>query len=1279
MGASKTPCGAWRILAGAMTLFILSTITMSLSAQQSQGTILGVVKDPSGGAVAGATVTITNTDTSETRTAMTGDDGAYRVPALQPGHYSVKAEAPGFKSLTVTSLNLEVGQEMVVNGAMQVGSTEQAVTVTGEATLVDTTNSALGSVVSEQQVSDLPLNGRNYLDLTFLQPGVAKVNFPVGGGAGAAGNWYSSNGAPPRSNNFTMDGGLIGNAYNTGPNSEANTTLGLDGIKEFKLVTSMFSAEYGMTMGSQMVMVSKGGSNNWHGDVFEYLRNNHMDARNFFDAPPSLLTDEAGVPQRNPQFKKNNFGASFGGPIKKDKTFFYLVYEGVRERQEDAVQDRTLPPACHILTDSGGNIYNDSATALPAGLLSAFPNGLPANGYYSSTGNPITQTPGTTWFAPGPGEVDPSGHPAPTARLYGPTAAGCATGLSGSSVIPQVIIPWIGQLPYPNEPGVNNGLGFFYPGTTAVREDYAQLRVDHNFSSANTLFARYTFDDAYEHVPYGNLNNSDNGTGYPQFTTIGRSRNQWLTLGENHIFSPSTLNQLRISWDRTNFSNWQKNYVTALNPFGPAANNPYYLFLAGVDSAGSIGPGSGTTAVGPTGAPTYHIQNIGTLGDDVFYTRGKHAFKFGTLMNMFQEPNVMQKGTYGTVSFSNISSFMTGVPSQFLAVQPAPTFVTGPGSQTLVAPFSGNYLDRDYLFKTFGFYVQDDWRAASRLTLNLGVRYEFMTTPHDLLGRQSAVPDLATSTTYRVGPIMDNPTFRNWSPRIGMAWDVFGNGRTAIRGGFGIYYDVANIGSLLTQNAVGVPPFGVQTTVFNTNSGCASAAGCAVLSGQNFPFPLSFPPSEQGRALQMVDYQLKNPHSLQYNLTVQQQLPLGLALSVSYVGNRGINLYTDEDGNPVVPAGNNNGVPFYSVPNGLAQCFNNANIPGVGATPFDFTKTYSPATSAFLLANYGTLGSSAPCRVNPYWSSTIFITARSNSWYNGLQVAVAKRLSHGLSFQAGYTFSKSLDTTSGQMYNTDCGGTGSAVGDVPSNLKLDKGLSCFDLPQSVHFNLLYHFPTISSNRGLAKILNGWWVGSIVSVQQGFPYSVLVSTERSLDGVQIAQNPGDRANLITTPSSFTTSLPLTPGSATTQPYTYNFIPFNPQTVVTGNPNNWFNPLMFGLNPLGTLGNSARDILRSPGLGSWDFSLVKDTKIGFLGEAGNLEIRAEVFNVLNRPNFGYPSGVAYTGATTNLTGGLNGLQNEAPTGASIANPFGTAGQITQTTTSSRQIQLALKLIF
>ncbi len=371
MIASNQPKRMWRMMASAIFLFGIILWAIPSSTQTSQGTILGTVKDPSGGAIAGATVTITNTGTNDTRTATTGPDGEYRVPALQPGLYTVKVETAGFKTLTVSAQNLVVGQEMVVNATMEVGSAEQAVTVTGEAPLVNTTNSSLGGLVNDQQIVDLPLNGRNYTDLVFLQPGVSPVQHALGGGAGAVGNWFSNNGSPPRSNFFTLDGAPIGNAYNTGPNSEGDNAMGVDGVKEFKTITSMFGAEYGMNMGAQVVMVSKGGTNQFHGDAFGFIRNNHMDARGFYDPTPNLIGG-----QRNPRFQKYNFGGAAGGPIIKDKTFFFLVYEGLRLRQIDAIQDNiALPAACHNIVDANGNPYNDSAVTNTSGIGTF--NGMP--------------------------------------------------------------------------------------------------------------------------------------------------------------------------------------------------------------------------------------------------------------------------------------------------------------------------------------------------------------------------------------------------------------------------------------------------------------------------------------------------------------------------------------------------------------------------------------------------------------------------------------------------------------------------------------------------------------------------------------------------------------------------------------------------------------------------------------------------------------------------------------------------------------------------------------
>ena len=293
--------------------FILLAATIPLLAQAPTGTILGVVKDASGGTVPGAEINISNTETAQTRGTKTGDDGAFRVPALPVGHYTVKIEKEGFKTETQTGLVLDVSQELVLNVSMQVGTSNQEVVVTGEAPLVNTTSSATGGLVNEQRMAELPLNGRNYLDLALIQPGITENKQSVGGG-GAGGVWFSSNGNTIRSNNFSLDGASLVNMFGGTTASQGGTSLGVDGIREYKVVTHSFSAEYGLLMGSQILIVSKGGSNQWTGDVFEYLRNSALDARNFFDAAT------VGGP-RLPQFQRNNFGPHSVGRSGKIRRF----------------------------------------------------------------------------------------------------------------------------------------------------------------------------------------------------------------------------------------------------------------------------------------------------------------------------------------------------------------------------------------------------------------------------------------------------------------------------------------------------------------------------------------------------------------------------------------------------------------------------------------------------------------------------------------------------------------------------------------------------------------------------------------------------------------------------------------------------------------------------------------------------------------------------------------------------------------------------------------------
>ena len=1051
----------------ALAAFVMIGFSAITFGQAGSATVRGRVTDPGGLVVVGASVEATNTGTNVIYRAATNDAGFYSLSSLPPGRYSLTAENAGFASIVKPNLDLHVADNISVDFELHIGAVGQTLTVAGGAPLVNTTSSSLGGLVQADEVASMPLNGRNYINLTLLQPGIApSPNITPGGTYN--GTWYSSNGASMRSNNFMLDGAIMQDSNGGSTANFSGRTLGLDGIQEYRVITSSFSAEYGLLAGSQTVMVSKSGTNEFHGSVFEYLRNSALDAANYFDRP--IVANNF---RRLPPYKRNNYGGAFGGPIQKNKTFFFATFEEVEERLGITVNDTVIAPACH--GTAGAVITN---TACPQ----------------------LGSTPSVT--------------------------------------IAPAVAPLLALYPLPN---LSND-GYTTPFTQPDRDVYGQIRVDHVFSNKDSVFGRYTIDDDDQVL----------GNNYPEYFVVDRdTRHQYATLSETHIFSTFLLNNFHVSYSRTASTR------VSPSPF----SGPQYSLVAG-QPLGPITVGGVTGTFGPAvNFVSTQTQNIVTFSNDLMYAVGTHSLKFGTLVNSYRQFGDQSQRVEGQLQFTSIATFLAGVTSSYSAELP------------------GSLLDRTWQFYTTGFYVQDDWRLRSKFTLNAGIRYEPSPNYYsEVHGKSSAIINPLTDTQATVGPYFENFTWKNISPRLGFAWDIFGHGMTAIRGGASLAYDIGD----LYNGFLNIMPQQQPFSFTNIGSG-------------TFTIPLTFSANSVNNVQSTQEYHMQQARFYSENLTVEQQLPFSTALTISYAGSRGIHLPGIGDANPNLPLGITNGIP-----------------------------TWNPAPSQ------------AVVRTNPNLSAVLLRDSYGDSIYHSLEVQVIKRLTNGLQFHSSFTWGRSIDNCVGLASEAT---STSLYPSNPYDRRFDRGPSISNIPRIWVTDFIYNLPSPRIEvRLLASLTSGWGVTGIITAQDGFPFNPVVNGNRSRSGLTGGLTSGiDRPN-------------------------YN--PAFTGSVITGNPAQWFNPAAFVLQPVGTLGNVGHNSLVGPGLVDFDFGMHKNSKLGLLGEAGNIEFRAEAFNLLNHPNLGMPAIATFAGALTDPV---------------TVSPLSGAGQITSTAGTSRQLEFALRVSF
>jgi len=692
MTRSNTLTVVFRLIA------LTGIVILGMQATQGQlttATISGTVADVTGAVIPGVSISVLQVETGTERSAVTDDEGRFRVPLLDPGDYEVQAELTGFQTAVRSGLTLAVGDRVVVNLTLNVGEISERVVVEGAAPLVQTTDTTLSGLVDTKKIRDLPLNGRSFDQLALIQTGVTVVRHTLKSSLSGTGTKFSVGGSRPGANNFVLDGVTVNDGSNATPGSSAGNNLGVESIREFKVLTNTYSAAHGRNSGGVINIVTKSGTNEWHGSVFEFHRNSALDAKNFFDP---LDVDI-------PPFKRNQFGFTLGGPIQEDKTFIFGNYEGLRE-------------------------------SLGLSNLAIVANEDARNGILPNLATPI--------------QVDEA------SQVY------------------------LGFIPLPNGRDFGDGTGeFFNSPTKTTREDYFVVRFDHQFSDRNSLFARYSFQQAEIFIP----------DSLDVFETLFESRSQSLAVEHKAIISPTFINTLRFGGSRSFLERASLEISGGPPTFIPG--RPFGKIVFG--TAGGVSAQAITTL--GTENPELFPYTSQAYSDDINWTRGSHGIQAGgSIVRIQNNATVFGTGANGQYQFPDLESFLRGIPDR------------------LSAETVDSNDRRGWRQTHVGLYIQDDFRYSPNLTFNLGFRLEWVTQITEAAGRQSNLLNLVSDTEFTLGePLFDN-TGPQYQPRIGIAWDPFGNGQTAIRAGAGIYHDqlVAYWYSLAASNLL---PFVVNANL----------------------------------------------------------------------------------------------------------------------------------------------------------------------------------------------------------------------------------------------------------------------------------------------------------------------------------------------------------------------------------------------------------------------------------------------------------------------------------